>query len=674
MYHLMRQECPQLIVRRGQAFKLMLKLNRPFNEETDEMVFIFTHKVAKYPTIGNQTKILIPLKNKIEDSPKSWGAYRDTHEGECLTVFIIPGVSTIIGQWTMEIDWTAKNDGTHSYKHNGPITILFNPWCIDDTVYIQENELKKEYVLRDVGFYWSGVQGVPYKHPWKFGQFDEHVLECSLMILEERSGLPLIRCNDSVMVSRAISAIVNVQNDEGVLVGKWTEGYERGVEPTKWTGSAKILKKYYDTKKPVKYGQCWVFAGVATTVCRALGIPARIVTCFAAAHDYELSFTIDSFIDNEGKEIKEFSNDMIWNFHAWTEVWTKRPDLEPSYDGWQAIDATPQDSSNSSFRAGPTPVVAVKEGKILTPYDTAFFYAQVNSDVLTWKYQGPTQPLKLLRANSTYVGCLLGTKAAGEDEMEDITESYKYHEKTKEERETYMSMLKASGSIVSRYYLNEEFNDVRFEFQLIDSIIIGKPFSIQLIARNVSKQSYNVTAILRSSCRDYTGHEIKMICKEEKKFSLSAESEQTVMTEVTYNDYAIACKADLVVHISALCSFEGNDSEYYAEDDFKVEMPAIKIKLENIPVQNNPLYGKVSFTNPLPHKLKKCVFLIEGPGIRKGLKYKIDDVPACGEAKVNFKMVPIFYGKQLIIAKFSSDRLNNVEGYLTLKVDRDNSV
>ena len=30
------------------------------------------------------------------------------------------------------------------------------------------------------------------------------------------------------------------------------------------------------------------------------------------------------------------------NYHVWVEAWMSRPDLGPSYGGWQAVDATPQ--------------------------------------------------------------------------------------------------------------------------------------------------------------------------------------------------------------------------------------------------------------------------------------------------------------------------------------------
>lgn len=58
---------------------------------------------------------------------------------------------------------------------------------------------------------------------------------------------------------------VNSPDENGLLVGNWSEEFSGGVPPTKWTGSVKILQKYYATKKPVKFAQCWVFSGVVTT-------------------------------------------------------------------------------------------------------------------------------------------------------------------------------------------------------------------------------------------------------------------------------------------------------------------------------------------------------------------------------------------------------------------------
>lgn len=43
--------------------------------------------------------------------------------------------------------------------------------------------------------------------------------------------------------------------------------------------------------------------------------------------------------------------DSVWNYHVWNEVWMTRPDLNNSggedYDGWQAIDSTPQEMSEN---------------------------------------------------------------------------------------------------------------------------------------------------------------------------------------------------------------------------------------------------------------------------------------------------------------------------------------
>lgn len=66
-------------------------------------------------------------------------------------------------------------------------------------------------------------------------------------------------------VCRHIAAVVNSVDDKGVVVGNWDEKFDGGTAPTDWHGSQAILQQFYKTKKPVKYGQCWVFSGVTCT-------------------------------------------------------------------------------------------------------------------------------------------------------------------------------------------------------------------------------------------------------------------------------------------------------------------------------------------------------------------------------------------------------------------------
>lgn len=53
-------------------------------------------------------------------------------------------------------------------------------------------------------------------------------------------------------------------SDNGVIVGNWSGNYSGGVSPSQWNGSVAILRQWMQSG-PVKYGQCWVYAGVLCT-------------------------------------------------------------------------------------------------------------------------------------------------------------------------------------------------------------------------------------------------------------------------------------------------------------------------------------------------------------------------------------------------------------------------
>ena len=158
----------------------------------------------------------------------------------------------------------------------------------------------------------------------------------------------LLKTCDPVWLSRIISACAN-SCDYGILTGNWNGNYEGGVSPVTWNGSVKIIHQYAETKTPVKFGQCWVFSGLMTTLLRTLGIPSRSVTNFQSAHDHDKTMTIDDFVDENNKTLKK-SGDSVWNFHVWNEVWLKGTSHWPvEYAGWAAVDATPQEESNEGF-------------------------------------------------------------------------------------------------------------------------------------------------------------------------------------------------------------------------------------------------------------------------------------------------------------------------------------
>lgn len=412
------------------------------------------------------------------------------------------------------------------------------------------------------------------------------------------------------------------------MLGNWSTDFSGGVAPTKWGGSVEIMQRFYKKKKPVKFAQCWVFAGALTTIARAIGIPSRIVTNYSSAHDTQASMTVDYFVDDEGKIMEEMNSDSIWNYHVWNEVWMARPDLSNNdngdYDGFQAVDATPQEMSDEMYRCGPASVVAVKRAEVLKPYDNSFLYAEVNADKVFWRYAGPGSPLKLIKKDEFGIGHFISTKAVGRWEREDITRTYKYPENTGEERATMLKALKQANSSFSRYYLNEEFNEVQFHFELKDDIKIGEDFHVLLNIKNKSiEKKHTVNGNLVVEAILYTGknrHEVKSL-----KFSevLEPNSEKNVTLEVKFVEYYKKLMDQSAFNIACMTSVEDTEYEYFAQDDFRVRKPDIKFVFTGKPTHDVAHDIHVRLENPLPISLNKGIFQIEGSGIEMPIMLKV---------------------------------------------------
>uniref|UniRef100_A0A7N6BJ92 Protein-glutamine gamma-glutamyltransferase 2 n=1 Tax=Anabas testudineus TaxID=64144 RepID=A0A7N6BJ92_ANATE len=412
----------RLIVRRGEPFNIILHL-KPGSKEfkLDESSFTFIVETGPLPRKESDTQVSFNLCNSTVDTEWSASAINNPSENT-LCVYINSSPNSPIGVYSLSLDQEGQK------THLGQFTLLFNAWCPRDAVYMHNERKRKEYVLSQHGQIYKGTYKRIKGTPWNFGQFESGILDICLKILDENPKFVSDADKDCsarrnpIYVTRVLSAMINSNDDRGVLVGEWYD-FSGGVHPGAWIGSGDILHKWAESG-PVRYGQCWVFAALACTVSRALGIPCRVVTNFRSAHDTDANLVIENLYNDNAEKI---SSDSIWNFHVWVDSWMTRPDLGPEYDGWQTSDPTPQEPSDGVFCCGPASLRAIKEGELTKKYDTPFIFAEVNADVVDMLHLSNGEVIRFSGSTKS-VGCFISTKAVGSDERHDITHQYKYPE------------------------------------------------------------------------------------------------------------------------------------------------------------------------------------------------------------------------------------------------------
>ncbi|XP_054712738.1 hemocyte protein-glutamine gamma-glutamyltransferase-like isoform X2 [Uloborus diversus] len=668
-YDLVEGKEPVPVFRRGEPFYLGIRFNRPFNINTDQVRIDLTFGPKNQLNKG--TLILLPVTSQksFTRDPSKWDICQARLERAILTVQIQIPYAAGVGLWRMKIQ--SKVPGSNKinvFECKDNIYILFNPWCRDDPVFMADSKDRQEYVLSDVGKIFVGTHSQPVGRPWVFGQFAEAVLPASVFLLE-KSGLDYSARGNPVKIVRAISAMVNSNDDSGVVIGNWSGNYEDGTAPWSWTGSAAILEQFLTSGgKSVRYGQCWVFSGVCTTVCRALGIPCRSTTNFVSAHDTDDSLTVDIYLDADGNKQEDLIMDSIWNFHVWNDCWMARSDLPSGYGGWQAIDATPQETSEGAFRAGPASLVAIRRGEISHLYDAPFVFAEVNADVVHWQADESELGFKKLKTNTYHVGRLIVTKRVGFDDdfgtrdMEDISLDYKSKEGSSEERMAVLNAARRTGLTHIYDMPPPGKEDVRFHLRDIDRVMIGQPFRVIVDVENKSDEVRTVTSVLSASTVHYTGIIARKVKRSRGVFSLKPRQKEELGIEVSVDDYLDKLVDYAMLKIYAISTVKETQQTWAEEDDFQVEKPPLKIEIEGTLKVNRRVNIRVTFTNPLKRKLEDCAVTIEGPGLSEPDKTLLDDVGPGEVMKHIQTLVPRKAGPRKITALFTSRQLIEVLG------------
>lgn len=669
----------ELVVRRGQSFSISVTFNRSVQSGDGLTITVET---GSRPSESKNTRAAMPVSSS--GSRTTWSAVPGNSSNNSLTITINAPVTAVVGRYRMNLQITSG--GRTSSSNMGSFVLLFNPWASGDEVYMNSDTERTEYVLNEVGLYWTGNVNYFDTRRWDYGQFERDILNICLTLLDKGSvyssdpAEDVSRRNDPLYVGRVLSAMVNSNDsDNGVIVGNWSGNYSGGVSPSQWNGSVAILRQWMQSG-PVKYGQCWVYAGVLCTVLRCLGIPARVIINFQSAHDTDGNLVVDNYYTANGAKDNSKTNDSVWNFHAWDEIWSVRKDLGSFYNGWQILDATPQEPSGGVFRLGPCSLKAVKEGDVDLSYDTPFVFAEVNADTDHWVTYNDGSVRKVY-SEPQAVGWKTSTKAVGTFTRADVTNDYKYPEGSAKEREIFkkaankmrpppiaassrMAFAAARGAMPEAPAVKPEFSGSfkNGETQVGEDLIMVLTLKSTAANTRTVKVNMTATAII------YNSTPVKEILTDSQSVTLGANEEKSISFKITYPQYENAITPDNMIEVAAVCEDEIG-GRLLVDKVVTLKNPPLLMRVNEQAKLNKKTTVDIIFTNPIQENVDASVLTVEGSSLMiEPLVVKVPPLKPNQRVTIEFDIDPYRVGVKSLMADFSSKKFPSVKAFQSVVV------
>lgn len=145
---------------------------------------------------------------------------------------------------------------------------------------------------------------------------------------------------------------------------------------------------------------------------------------------------------------------------------------------------------------------------------------------------------------------------------------------------------------------------------------------LQIKNRSI-EDSYRVSGSLYVEAVLYTGKNREQIKAVDFDQNIPPESIEVIQMEVTFDDYYKKLLDQAAFSISCIGKVHEIDFDYYAQDDFRVRKPDVKIQLQGIPEVDQEIDVILRLANPLPIPLKSCVFHVQGTGLAQQLQLKV---------------------------------------------------
>ncbi|KAJ8949951.1 hypothetical protein NQ318_002358 [Aromia moschata] len=258
--------------------------------------------------------------------------------------------------------------------------------------------------------------------------------------------------------------------------------------------------------------------------------------------------------------------------------------VNQGYGGWQAIDATPQETSEGFYQCGPTSLEAIKKGNVGYNYDVAFMIASVNADVMRWKEDKTCEMgYSKIFCNKNHVGKIILTKQPflfdpnGDKDRLDITCHYKPKEESEEERLSLLNAVRGTAA-AKKILCPARTCNGRHGVCSTDKIKIGQNFTVVVNIKNKSDKVRHVKCALFAASVYYTGVKAKHITRQEGQFEMKPNSTEQLRLPIKADEYLDKLVEYCNMKIYAIATVTETRQTWADEDDFQVLKPNIEIR------------------------------------------------------------------------------------------------
>ncbi|RWS26078.1 protein-glutamine gamma-glutamyltransferase 5-like protein [Leptotrombidium deliense] len=310
----------------------------------------------------------------------------------------------------------------------------------------------------------------------------------------------------------------------------------------------------------------------------------------------------------------------------------------------------------------------VLRGKWTPPkkFETAFLYMEINADEVHWKNG------QFDSAYTNTIGLVVVTKGVGNYDLLDITDTFKFEEGSREERESYIKATKALKiNATSLHYRPTARSVHRFTvkptIEMPQVSKLGSTVPIVVVVKNPSNKKNVVSVGLKVTSTYYSATDGSVILKARKdNVEVPSGGVNKVIFQVKPEQYLEKLKDFFTNRVEAVVT-NANGFVEYTDKHLAFATPVIKVDCPEEAKVGEPFLVYAEFVNPLNMVLADCYFNVEGQRIGRQ-KVIVKPIAAHGKGFMKVKLKADYPMYETIAVSFSSKLIRGINAVANIHI------